>query len=248
MLCEQLRRSAAAACVPRGAREPPSAWPTANPAGSPRWRWSTRRPMASTPSSSSCTTPTGIKRRRLRFDSTGAHKSVPNNCLACHGLKSSAFPLWGPVDRRRLPGDPVPPIRPLLLLDYRSESDSLAQQENFRKLNVLVALTPMTRRRPNSSSGGSTAGSFPRTPPQSLPIPSSPAWNTTKADRTIYEGVIKPHCRGCHMTSTDTNLDFDSPADFTLYSGHLAPCDSFHGMPHAEQGLRNFWTAARAHT
>jgi len=181
----------------------------------------------------------GVRTNVAPLDSTGAHKSVPHNCLACHGLNSSAG-LGGTAviavstDARFLPFDPYS-------FTFRSPSDFEAQRENFRKLNALVALTPLSPETSKFLKGlyGGKDPSDPTAVSVSDFVP--PAWKTTREDRIVYEGVIKPHCRGCHMTSTSTFYDFDSPADLAPSYMHTVPCQADHRMPHAEQTLRNFW-------
>lgn len=71
-----------------------------------------------------------------------------------------------------------------------------------------------------------------------------PLWTNNKTDLTMHEGVMKPFCRGCHMTSVNAGLDFNDPAEF---SGDYA-CSNTHPMPHAEHVLRRFWSSgARAY-
>lgn len=182
---------------------------------------------------------TGARSNVAPLDSTGRHQSVPNNCLACHGISSNAnlagtgIPVVS-MDARFLPFDPYS-------FAFRSQADFEAQRENFRKLNALVALTPMSPET-NKFILGLYAGKPPSDPTATSIIDFvPPAWKTTIADRTIYDGVIRPYCRGCHMTSTSTAYDFDSPADFVPSYIHGVPCESTHRMPHAEQTLRNFW-------
>jgi len=187
----------------------------------------------------------GNRTNVAQLDSTGAHKSVPNNCLACHGLNSTAS-LAGTsgivvsTDARFLPFDPYS-------FTFRSSSDFEAQRENFRKLNALVALTPLSTET-NSFLQGLYGGKPPSDPTATSVNTYIPAaWKATKEDRIIYEGVIKPYCRGCHMTSVVSSFDFDSPADLSSTFIHSVPCQVDHRMPHAEQTLRNFWNSgARA--
>ncbi|MBJ6759718.1 hypothetical protein JGU66_03010 [Myxococcaceae bacterium JPH2] len=183
----------------------------------------------------------GTRTNTAQLDSTGQHKSVPNNCLACHGLNSSANALGTGVivvntAARFLPFDPYS-------FTFQSQSDFEAQRENFRKLNALVALTPLSPETSNFLTGlyGGKSPSDPTAVSVGTYIP--PAWKTNNADRAMYEGVIRPHCRGCHMTSTSTAYDFDSPADLSKSLIEFDPCSTSHLMPHAEQTLRNFWNS-----
>ncbi|MCY0998558.1 hypothetical protein OWM54_15580 [Myxococcus sp. MISCRS1] len=186
--------------------------------------------------------PDGTRSNIAPLDSTGAHKSVPHNCLACHGLNSSAG-LGGTsviavsTAARFLPFDPYS-------FTYRSQNDFDLQRENFRKLNALVALTPLSPETSRYIKGlyGGKDPSDPTAVSVSDFVP--PAWNTSKEDRIVYEGVIRPHCRGCHMTATSTSYDFDSPADLAPNYIHTVPCSADHRMPHAEQTLRNFWNSS----
>lgn len=177
------------------------------------------------------------------LDSTGQHVSVPNNCLSCHGISSSVSTASGtPVvssAARFLPFDFY-----TFKFSTAAGFTQAAQQDAFEQLNQLVALTPMT---PATSTflkgmyGGVMPGAATAYPNDRFVFP---AWDTTKLDRTMHEGVMKPFCRGCHMSSTSPSLDFDDPAEF---SGDTA-CNANHVMPHAQHVLRRFWqSGARAY-
>lgn len=181
------------------------------------------------------------------LDSTGQHASIPNNCLSCHGISSSVGTSAVPV-----PGTPVVSSAARFLpFDFYTFKFSTAagftqaaQQDDFEKLNQLVALTPMS---PATAAflkgmyGGVLPGAAGAYPNDRYVFP---AWDTNKTDRTMHEGVMKPFCRGCHMTSTSSALDFDDPAEF---SGDIA-CGATHVMPHAQHVLRRFWNSgARAY-
>jgi hypothetical protein len=189
----------------------------------------------------------GQQQTTAPLDSTAAHVWVPNNCLSCHGLNSSAYLVQNPLlitvsqDARFLPFDPFS-------FRYLTQDDYLAQLEGFRKLNALVALTPLSPATSQFIQGlyGGKQPSDTTAVATDRFIP--PAWNTNQRDRIIYSGVVKPFCRGCHMTSTSSSFDFDSPADFAPQYVHEEPCSSSHLMPQAEQPLRLFWNSgARAY-
>ncbi|MFZ5446616.1 MAG: hypothetical protein ACOZQL_41900 [Myxococcota bacterium] len=182
-----------------------------------------------------------------QLDGTGEHVSIPNNCLSCHGISSTVGTSSVP-----LPNTPVVSSGARFLpFDFYTFKFSTAagftqaaQEDDFEKLNQLVALTPMTTATSTflkGMYGGVMPGAAGATPNDRYVFP---AWDTNKTDRTIHEGVMKPFCRGCHLTSTKASLDFDDPAEF---SGDYA-CNASHVMPHAQHVLRRFWNSgARAY-
>lgn len=178
------------------------------------------------------------------LDSTGEHVSVPNNCMSCHGISSSVSLGVGGVPvvssaARFLPFDFY-----TFKFSTAAGFTQAAQQDAFEQLNQLVALTPMTTATSSflkGMYGGVMPGAAGAYPNNRYVFP---AWDTTKVDRTMHEGVMKPFCRGCHMSSTSAALDFDNPSEFNT----TIECQAAHAMPHAQHVLRRFWNSgARAY-
>jgi hypothetical protein len=183
------------------------------------------------------------------LDSTGEHKSIPNNCLSCHGIDAtvttSTFSASVSDKARFLPFDPFN-------FKFKSQGPFTLenQQDEFESLNALVALTPPTPAMTEFLKGlygGVMPGAAGASPTDSfVPV----GWSA-KADRSLYLGVTKPFCRGCHLSSLKASLDFREASDFTQNIATVA-CgpnrNPPHDMPHAEQTLRNFWASgARAY-
>ncbi|MBU8896175.1 hypothetical protein DRW03_06095 [Corallococcus sp. H22C18031201] len=177
-----------------------------------------------------------------QLDSTGQHKSVPSNCLTCHGINSTVTVNSGGVANAGIPTVAGARFLPFDLYSFLYSTDAgftqAAQEDTFGQLNALVALTPMTSATSQFLKGmyGGVLPTLGTTiAPTNRFIP--PDWDTNNSDRTMYEGVVKPYCRGCHMTASTSSVDLDSPSDVSL---DIA-CNASHLMPHAEHTLRRFW-------
>jgi hypothetical protein len=79
------------------------------------------------------------------------------------------------------------------------------------------------------------------------------AWHSASSPnftgKSLYNGVVKPYCRTCHVSANDPTLDFDSKADFVNKAGliTLETCNQ-KKMPHAERVQKKFWqSGARAY-
>ena len=148
------------------------------------------------------------------LDSTGVHHSVPNNCIACHGIKSQYNATSNSItDAQFLPFD-VFSYKYSPTVGYRYADQATA----FRQLNALVTLTS-----PTTAIGDFITGMY---APKLVTDPTAVANNdyvpsgwqdkyTNELDGpAIYRGVVKVGCRTCHMSSTDAALDFKSASDF----------------------------------
>jgi hypothetical protein len=61
--------------------------------------------------------------------------------------------------------------------------------------------------------------------------------------KDFYTQVIGPSCRTCHITRTNTNLWFDTPAKFTGSGAIGAACGTNKYMPNAKATYIRFWTS-----
>jgi hypothetical protein len=182
-----------------------------------------------------------------QLDEGGENKSIPNNCLACHGISSTVKLAANP-----LPNTPVVSeharFLPFDMYSFKySTIPSLslaAQQPKFELLNLLVSLTPMTPATQDFLKGlyGGVMPGASGASPTNRAIPAQ--WSVDPKDKSVHEGVYKLYCRTCHITSVKPSLDFfDNPAEFSV----SPVCNPTHRMPHAEQTLRKFWNSgARA--
>jgi hypothetical protein len=192
----------------------------------------------------------GDRATTAQLDSTGKHVSVPNNCLACHGIGAIYNPNTNSVfGAQFLPFD---------VFSFRYSAQAgytyAAQAEQLRQLNALVKQT-------NPVAGieqfieGLYLGNDTQPGASAVDVYVPPAWLNEPSHRldgiALYRGVVKPGCRTCHMSSDNPDLDFLQYSDFTnpVTQGQIAAdvCQT-RDMPHAEHVLKRFWnSAARAY-
>ena len=191
-----------------------------------------------------------------QLDTRGHNVSVPGNCLACHGGRSSYAATPG---QRRARGAEFLPFDPA---SFRYSTDPrftrAAQEQAFRRLNELVARTsppPATAELLRTWYGDVTV------PGRTAATDAIPAgWDRTAADRLVYREVVAPYCRTCHVSFPDDARDFSTAARFRSLEGlvlvHTRGNDAAsdasrrasHRMPHAERTLEKFWaSSARAY-
>lgn len=182
------------------------------------------------------------------LDSEGP-KFVPQMCLACHGGTYNAA-------TNSIRGASFLPFD-VYSFRYSEEPNYTlaAQQETLRQLNTLVKDTTPNPTNPNNplvnlidglyagNGGINTSGSI----PDNNYIPAG--WQTpAPLAPNLYNEVIKPYCRGCHLGLPGTAgaaLDFTSYAQFSTTSGNSqriynSMCVDF-SMPHAEVPFKSFW-------
>lgn len=154
------------------------------------------------------------------FDTSGP-KYVPTPCLHCHG--GGKFVVLDPHSYE-FPG-----------VSKNSPFSLDQQQEKFRKINETVAYshvhTGVYWDFLNSlyPQGVHTAGA------KAIPAPTPPAW---REQAFLYDNVIKPSCRTCHMSQPD-NFNFDNPKDvFVQWAGHYV-CSGL--MPNAMAPMLRLW-------
>lgn len=179
-----------------------------------------------------------------QLDTTGNNKSIPQNCLNCHGGRSRYDAATNAVlGARFLPFDPASFAYPV-----RSDLTLLAQEEKFRRLNRLVGNAA-----PTAGVREMIEGMFPvnNTPYNPAFVPSG--WSATRADARAYSDVIAPYCRSCHVSFANGPAD---PLAFptaesvrsraTAVMARLCGAGPL-GMPAAEQTTLTFFDSpARA--
>jgi hypothetical protein len=183
-----------------------------------------------------------------KLDTVGAHVSVPNNCLTCHGIDS--FFLGGQVNgnAKFLPFDPSSYV-----FSTQSGFTLSAQQEAFRQLNALIAQTPLTAAE-NDFLAGSYAPNSVNTPgafASDAYVPSNWVSSTGQALQSTYLGIVKVGCRTCHMSATNASLDFLEETDWTptlvntirryICQPASASGSARHPMPQAQRTTQKFW-------
>ena len=169
---------------------------------------------------------------------------IPSNCLNCHGgsYDPSTDTVTGALF---LPFD-------LDQFDYQQVSGQTRgeQEDDFRTMNQMVRAvaasvagtsSPLVKQIDgwygNTRHSATLTGDF-----NSAFVPTK--WNTD-ADRSIYASVLRPSCRGCHLTASLPLEDpaFEDPASFP--DGLAAALIATHSMPHALQTQREFWLSGQ---
>ncbi|WP_437649801.1 hypothetical protein [Sorangium sp. So ce362] len=191
------------------------------------------------------------------LDTSGHNKSVPQNCLACHGGGDYDYTNHG------VPGaNPASKGPRFLAFDLDAFEFSGAagftradQEENFRKLNAMVFGAGASNRTQELILGwyGGNVNAPLRVQnneyiPSSWENDPSSTGSMVRADAKIYRDVIAPYCRGCHASQSGI-YSFNWASDFRLLEPLIMGdiCGS-HEMPHAEVTLERFWKSpARAY-
>jgi len=197
-----------------------------------------------------------------QLDSTKAHVSIPNVCLECHGIDSSYDSTTHAIID---PNVSAGPAAQFLAFDPFSFKFSTApgftqhdQESAFRQLNALIARTS-----PTAATADLITGMYaPKlvTDPTAVAnndyVPSGwAAADITQDGNTMYRGVVKRGCRGCHASASHAELDFLELADWTplLATIRYEVCARTsgsvrgHAMPQAERVSKQFWNSgARA--
>jgi hypothetical protein len=178
-----------------------------------------------------------------QLDNKGFNKSIPGNCLTCHGSADdfrngevrSAFFLPFDLDAFQFySSDPASPL------------SREAQETAFQRLNRLVYFSDLYfNRDANELINGWYGGAivFPSPTFQGHFVPRQ--WRESANTRQIYRHVVAATCRTCHISHTQdlvANLTFGSFAQFEALAPlvHTRVCVD-HSMPNAEQTLNLFW-------
>ena len=194
----------------------------------------------------------GNRAREAQLDNRNQHRSVPNNCLTCHGVdtgyNASAHSISGRANF--LPFD-VSAFR----FSTASGYTRAAQEDAFRRLNRMVRDSTAPTAAITSLIDGAYAdtGGVAATGAQwnDYHVPAAWQGGSTRDNVTLYNGVVKPYCRTCHV-SAGAYRDFAEAADFANLKPSIMSraCQINSGgfMPHAEHPYRKFWASgARAY-
>ncbi len=178
------------------------------------------------------------------LDSTGYNTSVPQNCMSCHAIAGAYNTATNEVTGAHfLPFD-------VFSFKYSTTAGYTYadQEEKLRKLNAHAlaagantAITDMI----NGMYGGNV--NDPAAVAVDTYIPAG--WQDSSASKKLYNNVVKPYCRTCHVAADSAPYNWTQYSDFTSLSSIIKSdvCDQ-NTMPHAERTLRLFWQSpARAH-
>jgi hypothetical protein len=185
----------------------------------------------------------------VQLDSTGNNQSIPNNCLACHGINASFDPATNVVtaEAKLLPFDPF-----TFRFSTSANFTFAAQADRIRRLNALVRGANPTNAITELINGmyAPRAVTDPTAVANDTFIPAAwAAFNDNLDGEALYRGFIKVGCRTCHVSAAAVALDFNAPTDMTALTPfmRISVCRT-HSMPHAERTMRRFWqSGARAY-
>jgi hypothetical protein len=193
----------------------------------------------------------GSRVNTAKLDSVGAHVSVPNNCLNCHGISS-----FYDAGSNKVNGNAkFLPFDPFSFKYSTAPGFTLAdQQDELRRLNAMVKATG-----PTPAIAQWIDGMY---APKAVTDPTAVAHDTYVPDNweyannslfgtTIYQGVVGPGCRTCHASATSASLDFLESDDWTPLlttirkdvCGKTSGAVKGHPMPHAEHVAKKFWAS-----
>jgi len=200
---------------------------------------------------------TGALASLAALDTQADNESIPNNCLNCHG-GSGRYE----TNNERVRGARFLPFDPSAFLFADTAGLRLAdQQDDFRRLNQLVLKAEPTiamREMVEGFYGGAAGLALQNTPANTRYVP--PGWTESSATVKVYQEVVGPYCRSCHVSQQTTALardilDFSSSAVFLAQANQIVEvvCGTpgsaaSHTMPNAEVTLKAFWASpARAY-
>jgi hypothetical protein len=169
--------------------------------------------------------PDGKLRTNTHFDS-GGPKFVPGACQHCHGRPDGKFVALDP-QAYQYPG-----------VSKTSPFGLDKQQEKFWKINLIVGTTHLPQADnyitflsslyPTQQFGWYFPGA------KAVRAPTPPAW---QSQAFLYENVIKPSCRTCHMWQPIFN--FETPIKAHLDLGVSDVCAG--QMPNAMSPMLRLW-------
>ncbi len=182
---------------------------------------------------------------QVELDNQGP-KLVPGLCLSCHGGDKNPNDATDIVGAEFLPFD-------VESFSYSTDAGYtlIDQHESFRKLNAIVRRTAVKFPSPIVEL---IDGWFPSTVPGAgvltpLALPDTDFVPSGFAgDERLYDGVIKPYCRMCHISQTQKMAFNYAPTypvaslAFPGSSANSAACN-YQEMPHALVTQKAFWSS-----
>ncbi len=199
--------------------------------------------------------PDGTLANEAGLDTHGDNKSIPHNCLNCHGSGATYDATTNQVRGARfLPLDPLG-FQFSDLPGY-TRAD---QEENVRRLNETIYTAGLTVGQLETIDGMYGAAlSVPGTAADVEFLP--PGWSGSAVEQNTYSHAVAPFCRACH-TSRESGGGGRDPIDFTTSAGTrplaqvignvvcgTPSSGASHAMPNAQAVVRRFWAGpARAY-
>ncbi len=205
--------------------------------------------------------PLGSLLTEVTLDQNNGPQAIPGLCLNCHGGNGEASGLgdYNVTGAKFLPFD----VESFGFSASAGITQS-AQEEAFRKLNAMVLDADLAGQvaGPLSPLSELIAGWYgdegALTPTSALAVHTQgteftdfvpPLWRDGDHDERLYEKVVAPNCRLCHVAFTDTLSSFggwlptlSTPGSFRGYSSALVDrvCKTY-DMPHSRRTFENLW-------
>jgi hypothetical protein len=185
--------------------------------------------------------PDGSLANEAQLDTRGDNKSVPQNCLNCHGGRSRYDLATHTVQGAQfLPFDPS-----AFAFAEQPDLTLAAQEDKLRGLNRLVANAA-----PTSAVREVIEGIFPVTDTPYDPMFIPAGWNASPRDARVYREVVAPYCRSCHASFENGPNDPSTFATAESLRGRgssalLRMCGPGpRGMPTAEATTASFFSSS----
>jgi hypothetical protein len=188
----------------------------------------------------------GRRNEWAQLDTLGP-RPHPQVCINCHGGSYDADKHLA-RDARFLPLDPNVVA---FSRDPASRRTRAAQEESIRRINAASLRTPLT------SAQREMLAQLYRGGVQTPGVVSAAAWtpvgwSATRADRDLYDKVVKPYCATCHLgleqglggPVSASHRFFDSSAAFLGFPMSTVVCGNF-SMPNAQPTILALWDSNR---
>jgi len=196
---------------------------------------------------------------------SNANVNIPNNCLTCHGTSSTYTPVTSGASvvagAYFLPFDPAANVSaPTANLVFSNASPAYEQGPmlvQMAELNAHVYATdpsPATQAFLNgayhTTAGPTGTSTFDDTyVPAGWTSPATGSTLTAGGSTELYNELIKPYCRTCHLSNT-TGLDWSTEIEFQPFApvAWTYVCGAEAPMPNSLQAQNRLWASpARAH-
>jgi hypothetical protein len=189
---------------------------------------------------------------------TNFNNHIPTNCLNCHGGtyggtsdRSVTNALFLPFDLDQFEFQDAPANR----TRAGQELVFRTQNEMARKVAARTGTPGNSLRAQLDGWYGNTPSGDPRlekfegnfnsnfVPRDGSTLSPRQDWDQNDTTRAVYRSVVRPYCRGCHVSSITTNLDLNFNRESTFRSLATLSASRLcgHIMPHALQTVREFW-------
>lgn len=173
-----------------------------------------------------------------QLDTVGDNRSIPNNCLTCHGSAARYDAATNQVTGASF----LPFDRNAFVFSTRLGFTEREQEPPLGELNALVAPALSEANR------ALVAGWYPDGPAPAAANFIPFGWTGSPLERKVYEHAVATTCRNCHASRADS-LSFATSEQFAANAARIEQslCVS-RDMPNAQVPLQHLWSGpARAY-